>query len=287
MKVYLNKDWSTNLGFAPAGTELVLNIYVFSDCPRNEYKLIDPITKEFIAGLSEMEILDNKNGMFKILKGAVLEGKSDLIATKKIDKVVLEEDYRSEKHFIPKGAELKPTSGPHVFALYDKDVLVTKIDMFKNTNPMFKAIYADEYYKFTIPPRDILMSGFIINKDRIQHSSSYKYGIIEGSYKTGLWFKSWSEAAKFLRFQECKIYVNQLTDYCNTIYPINYDNGFVNIGFIKERVNPDLIITCYYRNNSNDKRPILANAESGQLFKKLFDPKLLETFREMWFNDKF
>ena len=293
MKVYLNKNWSTHLAFAPAGTELVLSKSI-SGCPYEEYRLVDPITKEFITGISEMEIRGNKNGMFRILEeGPVLEGKSNLMrqygsSMKEIDKVFLEEDYRSEKHFVPKGTELKPTSGPHIFALYDKDVLVTKIDMFHNTNPMFKAIYVDKYYKFAIPPKDILMSGFIIDKDRTKHTSICTQTITEECYRNGLWFNCFNDAEKFLKFQKCRTYVNKLIDHCNNIYPIKHDGSYATIGFSFEKPHPNLIINCYCTTKMyTNKAPILANAESGQLFRKLFDPKWLETFREMWFDDKF
>ena len=48
------------------------------------------------------------------------------------------------------------------------------------------------------------------------------------------------------------------------------------------------MISRYFKSRDYTvKGPTLANIESGQLFRKLFDPKWLETFREMWFDDKF
>lgn len=296
IRIFLNKDYSTEKHFVPKDTELKKSVRLISNWPPwDEYRLVD-LEGKFVRSYPYDEIFGNS--FFRIIERYCDCGincdcfKGMPALHKEIEKVFLARDYSTEECFMPKNTELKRSIDfQNVFRLYNINGLIVKaFDMNEHLdNSMFRIIFKEpKYFEITIPSLETLKKGYVYKGKNNEHFTALKKekDFIE-YYKSGNWFPDVNKADNAIKYMQCKVYVNQLIEYCqknrhNRIEPHIY---LIEIGSLTK----EMRYVKYERSKYNAtlfRKPVFNNKDIATLFIEKFDPKFIQIFYDMIYEEK-
>lgn len=293
-RIFLNKDYSTESHFVPKDTELKKSVPLSSGPPWNEYRLLD-LEGKYVRSYPYYEIFGNS--FFRIIERYCDCGincncfKGTPALHKEIEKVFLAKDYSTEEHFMPKDTELKKMSNPNVFGLYKTNgVLIKTFDMNEHLdNPMFNIVFKEsKYFEITVPSIEILRKGFVYkNYDNETVYHRLEDSILIGHYESNSWFPSLEDTKKAMKYAKCKVYINQLIEYCKKN---SYCYAEIYFYVIRPKLFTKKLQYIKYEMDKHDvtlfREPIFNNIGSAMLFIEKFDPYWIDTFYDMIYEQK-